>query len=66
MIRRKATSIGLGINGFVLAWNIRTDASGNQTTVMILEATATGIVAEYPANDIKFLDGSPDVIPEVP
>ncbi len=65
MIRRKAAMVGTGAQGFALAWLVKKADDGNETMAIVFEDKTTGVVAEKPVAEVKFADGSPDVIPEI-
>ncbi len=65
MIRRKAAMVGTGAQGFSLGWLVKKADDGNESMTMIFEDKTTGVVTEKPVIDVKFSDGSPDVIVEL-
>lgn len=72
MIRRKAALVGTGDQGFVLAWLKKKDANEVEKIVFAFEAIGPlkagdnpGMCSEQPLENIRFLDGSPEVIAEI-
>lgn len=65
MIRRPAAMIATSAPGFVLAWLVKVDAQQNETMVLVFEDTNSGGCTEQPLSAVKFMDGSPAVIPVI-
>lgn len=73
MIRRAANLVGTGDSGFVLAWYVDqqpTSPTFSQPLMVFEDATTPtggnpGVVTIQPANNIRFSDGSPEVIPVI-
>lgn len=67
MIRRAAVLIADSTKtGWVLAWLVKVDSSGTETMVLVYEKADDGTVSEMALSAIKFADGGPATIPEIP
>lgn len=66
MIRRAAALVGTGQQGYALAWLVKIALSGDESMKIAFENSTDGTLSEQALEAVKFTDGSPAVIPELP
>jgi len=65
MIRRKAVVIDANQPAFVLGWMLKVGADKSEVMQVAVELVADGAVYIMPIEQVKFADGSPEVIPVI-